>query len=167
MVAAGGRPLEPAKAFIVGVRSSAGLFSIFIYLHLIQSRQCMIYLHDPDEIPLERYHDTELIALQFVESMGFMVDNLNFRKLTPDQQQEFLNNAPFTYPDLNVYVQVTQSQELDSENGERPDLELAALEEDVIELADLVEEVEEHKQQITSMVSKEGLLKILRMLSSF
>jgi len=100
MVAAANKPLEPAKAFIMGVRNSSGSFSIYIYLHLLQSRECMIYLHDSGEIPMESYHETELEAIQFVESMGFMLDNINFRDMQPEQQFNFIEKCPMFFEDL-------------------------------------------------------------------
>jgi hypothetical protein len=36
----------------------------------------------------------EVEGLQFLESMGFMLDNLNFRNLAPDVQAETLRRVP-------------------------------------------------------------------------
>ncbi|RLB52506.1 MAG: hypothetical protein DRI34_14630 [Deltaproteobacteria bacterium] len=158
MVAAEGRPLEPAKAYIVGLRNSSGLFSIYIYLHLIQSADCLIYLHDPVEVPMDAYHDTELEALQFVESMGFMVDNVNFRNLDQQQQGEVLDRMPIFQQDLQAFSQRQQGQ---SETGEEQEDGEAG--EEVLEL----EPLEEVAAPESAVLSGEELKKIVRMLSSF
>jgi len=165
MVAAAGKPLEPAKAFIVGVRNASGLFSIYVYLHLLQSKECLIYLHDPAEIPMESYHDIELEALQFVESMGFMVDNLNFRNLTVDQRDELMQHLPLFHDDLNEFARRMQKDGNENASDEEV-LDLAPLEEGVLDL-DGAAEVTAPAGEREAIVSDEGLAKIIRMFSSF
>ena len=165
MVAAAGKPLEPTKAFIVGVRNASGLFSIYVYLHLLQSKECLIYLHDPVEIPMESYHDMELEALQFVESMGFMVDNLNFRNLPIDQRDELMQHLPPFHDDLNEFARHMQKDGNENASDEEV-LDLAPLEEGVLDL-DGVAEVAAPAGEREAIVSDEGLAKIIRMFSSF
>jgi hypothetical protein len=40
----------------------------------------------------------ELEGLQFMESMGFMLDNLNFRNLPADAQEKTLRRIPLFFP---------------------------------------------------------------------
>jgi hypothetical protein len=162
MVAAANKPLEPAKSYIVGVRNPSGLFSIYVYLHLLQSKECLIYLHDPTEIPMEDYHDTEVEALQFVESMGFMVDNLNFRKMAPDQQQTLMDEMPVFSDDLEGFAKRKEAQSMPSVE-EVEDLEDS---DDVIELDD-VAEVEAAPPAPQKVVTQEGLARIIKLFSSF
>lgn len=165
MVAAASKPLEPAKSFILGVRNTSGLFSIYVYLHLLQSKECMIYLHDPPEVPMESYHDTELEALQFVESMGFMVDNVNFRNLAPEQQITLMEEMPMFVEDLEAF---DRQQTAAREGGlkEDSDADIPELAEDVVELQELAESGGAQPAHI-QVVSKEGLAKIIKMFSSF
>jgi hypothetical protein len=166
MVAAANKPLEPAKAFILGLRNPSGHFSIYIYLHLLQSKECLIYLHDPPEIPMESYHDTELDALQFVESMGFMVDNVNFRNLSPDQQSTLMSELPMFTEDLEDFA---RRQTAAREGEGSADAEGADLEElpgDVVELQDLADAGADQPAQV-QVVSKEGIAKIIKLFSSF
>lgn len=165
MVAAAGKPLEPAKAFIMGVRNPSGLFSIYIYLHLLQSMECLIYLHDPVEIPMESYHDLEVEALQFVESMGFMVDNLNFRNLPDDQRGELMQRMPVFHEDLKEFARQTQSSD-DQEASDGEILDLAPLEEGVVDL-DNEEKPAAPPAVPEQVLSEEGLVRIVRMFSSF
>jgi hypothetical protein len=162
MVAAANKPLEPAKAFIIGKRNLSGLFSIYIYLHLLQSKECLIYLHDPPEIPMESYHDTELEALQFVESMGFMVDNVNFRNLAPEQQTAFMEEFPMFTEDLEAFARKQSA----AREGEEPALEEGADLEELVELQELADAAG-GKPANVQVVSKEGVAKIIKLFSSF
>jgi hypothetical protein len=165
MVAAANKPLEPAKSYILGVRNPSGLFSIYVYLHLLQSKECMIYLHDPTEVPMESYHDTELEALQFVESMGFMVDNVNFRNMAPEQQVTLMEEMPMFVDDLEAFA---RQQEAAREGGLKEDSEtdIPELAEDVVELQELAESSGDQPAHV-EVVSKEGLSKIIKLFSSF
>ena len=167
MVAAAGKPLEATKAYILGMRQSSGLYSIYVYLHLVHSKECLIYLHDPGEIAMEAYHETEVDALQFVESMGFMVDNCNFRNLTPEQQQELIDQMPIFTEDLKEFDRLLNGGDVEVKEGDQEDpVDLGPLEEGIIELNEVAEIVPE-AVPVKQVVSKEGLAKIIRLFSSF
>lgn len=164
MVAAMGRSAEPAKAYIVGVRNPSGSFSIYVYLYLVDQHESLIYLHDPAEIPREAYRDNELEALGFVESMGFMIDNLNFRKLPPEQQTELMTEIPCFQADLEAFAASRAGADAPAEDGEQVDL--SPLEDDVLELEEVAEEMVE-TVAASPVLAPEGLAKIARMLGSF
>jgi hypothetical protein len=92
-VAIPGKQAGPAKAFIVGVRTGGG-FNVFVYLHLAEASDCAVYLSDRRNLSPEQYREEESEALGFVESMGFMMDNMNFRNLSAADQDELLRTAP-------------------------------------------------------------------------
>jgi hypothetical protein len=153
MVAAEGRPLEPCQAYIMGVRNPSGLFSIYIYLYQSQSRDCLIYLHEPPEIPMASYQQFELQALNFVESMGFMVDNTNFRSLDTEHRKELIQRLPMFYPSPAAYAQANSQP---------------AATETEVESAEVIELDEEAGQsEVSATVDQEGWQKIIRLLSSF
>jgi hypothetical protein len=159
MVAAEERTTQLAKVFIVGISNKNATFSICIYLYLIESKECLIYLCDPPEIQMGAYRETELEALQFVESMGFMVDNLHFRNLSSQQQSTLLQDLPITYEDLSAYAkrkneEITSGMGASGENEEI--LELSPIEDEPVAI-----------QAGVPAVSKESLIKIVRLLSSF
>lgn len=88
-----GKQPGSAQAFIVGVRLGSGM-ALFIYLHLPQAGDCAVYHTgrrnlSPDDLVAE-----EQDALGFVESMGFMMENMNFRELAPEQQEEMIRSSP-------------------------------------------------------------------------
>lgn len=88
-----GKKAGPAQAFIVGLRGSAGL-SIFVYLHLPQTQDCAVYVPERRNLSAGDYAAEESEAHAFVESMGFMMDNLNFRALPAAQQDQLLKTLP-------------------------------------------------------------------------
>lgn len=167
MVAAANKPQEPAKAFILGQRNPSGLFSIYIYLHLLQSKECLVYLHDPPEIPMESYHDTELDALQFVESMGFMADNVNFRNLAPEQQVTLMEQLPMFTEDLEAFAdRQTALREGGGEPAEEDGMDIEELADDVVELQEVSDTTGARPAQV-QVVSQEGIAKIIKLFSSF
>lgn len=92
-----GTPLgtERTKAYIVGLRLPSGNFTVAIYLHLVESNRACIYASDPIEVSLDGYSELEADAIQFAESMGFMLDNLNFRAKPPEEIARLVNLLPF------------------------------------------------------------------------
>jgi hypothetical protein len=167
MVAAAGGSAEQTKCYIVGVRNDSGLFSVHIYLYMNNTQECLVYLHDPPEIQMDDYHDTELEALGFVESMGFMVDNLNFRTMQPEVQLETMASLPVFHADLKAWA-ATQAgaQTVDEEVDEDGVIDLTPLEDDVIELDEVAEELVDPSPP-AKVITPEGLAKIIRMFSSF
>lgn len=103
-----GTPLgtERTKAYIVGLRLPSGNFTVAIYLHLVESNRACIYAADPMEVTLDGYSTLEADAIQFGESMGFMLDNLNFRAKPPEEISRLIQVLPFfhdTPPRSNNY----------------------------------------------------------------
>ncbi len=88
-----GKQAGPAQAFIVGLRSSGG-FAVFVYLFLSEHHDCAVYVSPRRNLSPEEYAGEEAEALGFVESMGFMMDNANYRGLPQDQQEELLKSLP-------------------------------------------------------------------------
>ncbi len=92
-VAIPGRRAGPAQAFIGCLRGTQG-FTVTIYLWLSESHDCAVYLTDRVAQTPEDYRTLQTDALAFVESMGFMMDNLNYRALPSDRQTEVLVSLP-------------------------------------------------------------------------
>jgi len=88
-----GKQAGPSQAFLLGLRGASG-FAIFVYLYLPESADCAIYISDQRINNAEEYHSAELDAIAFVESMGFILGNMNFRALSPADQDELLRTQP-------------------------------------------------------------------------
>ena len=93
-----GKKAGPAQAFIVGLRGASG-FGCFVYLYLAESADCAVYVSGKRNASAEEYQDEEYDALGFVESMGFMMDNANWRSLPPARQDELLKTLPVFFKD--------------------------------------------------------------------
>jgi hypothetical protein len=89
-----GKPPQPVVGHLCGVRNANGTFSIYVGLHLPKTGENVVYVHDRRQLGVDAYRDVEIEGLQFLESMGFMLDNLNFRNLAPDVQEETLRRIP-------------------------------------------------------------------------
>jgi hypothetical protein len=92
------KPSQSAQAHLVALRNPSGTFSVYVGLFLRQSGENVVYSHDRGEVPLESYSEVELEGLQFLESMGFMLDNTNFRNLAPEAQEQTLRRVPMFFP---------------------------------------------------------------------
>jgi hypothetical protein len=96
-IAAADHPAEPTQSFVV-TSAVGGDLLIRIILYLTKSRIRIPYVWDEGAFPADRRGDVEAEALDFVENMGFMMDNLNLEKLKPDQRRNALSELPLIGP---------------------------------------------------------------------
>ncbi len=89
-----GKPSQQVQGFLCGVRNANGTFSIYVSLFLPKSAENVVYVHDQRQLTLEQYRDVEIEGLHFLESMGFMLDNLNYRNLAAPLQESTLARIP-------------------------------------------------------------------------
>ncbi len=94
VVAVPGEAPQPAQACVCGVRNPNATFSLGIHLLLTVDRRPIVYAHDRPEFPLAEYPAVEAEAREFVESMGFMMENLAFRDQRAAAQEEILARLP-------------------------------------------------------------------------
>jgi hypothetical protein len=85
-----GKASQQVFGHLVGIRNGNGTFSIYVALHLPKSGENVVYVHDRRQLSVEEYRDIEIEGLHFLESMGFMLDNLNFRNLSAEAQDQTL-----------------------------------------------------------------------------
>ena len=89
-----GKEPQAVQGFLCGLRNQNGTFSIFVSLFLPRTSENVVYASNRREVGMEEYRDVEVEGLHFLESMGFMLDNLNFRNLAAAQQVETLKRVP-------------------------------------------------------------------------
>lgn len=87
------RRAGPASGYVLGLRGPKG-FAVFVYLYLAESGECAVYVPSERTVEADRYQAEEAAALTFVESMGFIMDNLNFRGRPPEEQEQLLRTLP-------------------------------------------------------------------------
>jgi len=93
-----GKSPQVAQAFVTGVRNPNASFSIYVYLLLRQEHEAVIFTHPRGQFALEAYREIESEALHFVESMGFMMENVNFRNQATAAQDELMMRLPVFTP---------------------------------------------------------------------
>lgn len=89
-----GRAAQAAVGHLCSLRNGNGTFSVYVSLHLPASGENVFYVREPHELPPDAYAEGERDALAFLESMGFMLDDLQFAKLAPAAQDELLRRIP-------------------------------------------------------------------------
>ncbi len=97
-VAISGKPPQAVQGHLCGLRNANGTFSIYAALHLPKSGENVVYVHSKRQLTVEEYRDVEAEGLHFLESMGFMLDNVNFRNLAPEAQTETMKRVPLFSP---------------------------------------------------------------------
>jgi hypothetical protein len=89
-----GKASQAAQAYLCGVRNPDGTFAVFVSLFLAEAGENVIYAHVPPRLPGGRYAAAEEEGRHFLESMGFILDDLNFRAMAPEQQALAMERFP-------------------------------------------------------------------------
>jgi hypothetical protein len=89
-----GKQPQAVQGLLCSLRNGNGTFSIVVALHLPRTGEHVIYLHEKRQLSAEEYREVQDEGLHFLESMGFMLDNLNFRNMTPELQDQTLKRLP-------------------------------------------------------------------------
>jgi hypothetical protein len=97
-VAIPGKQAGPAQAFVVGLRGGQGA-GVFVYLYLAEAEDCAVYVSGRRIQTADEFREDEDEALAFLESLGLMMDNANWRTLAPAQQDELLKTLPVFFKD--------------------------------------------------------------------
>lgn len=89
-----GRSAQGAQAYLCGVRHDDGSCAVFVSLFLADAGENVVYVHAPPRLPPARYAAAEEEGRQFLESMGFILDDLNFRSMSQEQQALAMERVP-------------------------------------------------------------------------
>jgi hypothetical protein len=93
-----GRAAEPASGHLCVLRNGNGSVSVFVGFHLLLSGVNVVYVHEPPQLAAAAAGDARQEAIQLLESMGFMLDDLRFEALAPAAQEELLRKVPLFSP---------------------------------------------------------------------
>jgi hypothetical protein len=94
VVAVPGKQAQIAQAFVVSLKNPGGSHSVYVHLFLAQTREAVLYAHEPRQLTAQQCREAEEEAHHFCESMGFMLDNISFATLPGAQQDELLRRLP-------------------------------------------------------------------------
>lgn len=133
---------EPTEAFIAGVQRSQDQYEIFAYLYHERTHTARIYVWEGDPVTRATFADVEAQALDFIESMGFMMDNTQFRKQPPEQRQELYDSVPVFAQGGGKYRELLESKE---------DPSLLDLSEELVDLEENPDAFEEEKKVTTAV----------------
>jgi hypothetical protein len=122
------RSPEPAQAYICTIRRG-NLFLVHIYLHLISSNIGLLYRWDAGGVPREVVSTLEQNALEFSESMGFMMSDLRYRELSPEEKQGLFESTPLFHHDLSRFKAEEEIQEIEPEEIGETELVIEPIEE--------------------------------------
>jgi hypothetical protein len=114
---------QPTKSYIIGAATPTGQFSLYVYLLLLETNHPIVYVSDTPEVSLDEFGNLEAEAIQFAESMGFMLDNMNLRARPPEEQAQILAALPFLHENPALLAVTTGQDEGEYET-------LAVIEED-------------------------------------
>src|SRR5438067_2773157 len=81
LVAAGEHPAESVQSWIISQQDASAAFDVFVFFHLTQSNHGVVYRWDGGAVAAAQLGYVQEEAMGFCESMGFMMDNLNFPTL--------------------------------------------------------------------------------------
>ena len=93
-----GKTSQAVQGYLCGLRNPNGSFSIYVGLHLAAAGENVVYVNDKPQLTVDEYRAVEVEGLHFLESMGFMLDNLNFRNLTAELQEQTFKRIPLFHP---------------------------------------------------------------------
>lgn len=107
-------------AFILGTRNEHGYFTVFVYLHQPESKAVVLYVSEPRNLTPDQYKSEEAEALRFVESMGFLIDDVRFPTLSASEQEAVISRVPmFRPPERTVdLIDVAESKDVHHDNLE-------------------------------------------------
>jgi hypothetical protein len=128
------RSPEPAQAYITTLRRD-NLFEVYIYLHLVSSNVGLLYRWDAGAIPREMVTTLQQNALEFTETMGFMMTDLRYRQMSPEDKQSVFESTPVFHQDLSRFkTEEEEVQELEPEEVGETELVIEPIEEPGVEM---------------------------------
>lgn len=86
------KPPQKAEAFVVTLREAGDLVVVFICLWLDRNQELVVYGGAP--VPASAGEDLHEEAIAFCESMGFIMEEMQFGQLDPASQEELLLRLP-------------------------------------------------------------------------
>lgn len=117
-----GKPNQPVQATVVGI-CSGHLFGVFVHLFLTQSLESIVYVDAARAtVQASDYRSLEEDGIAFVESLGFIMESLNYRDMSAEEQAQVLKALPCFLQDFSQLAQSGKKEPPDS-----PQLRLARL----------------------------------------
>jgi hypothetical protein len=100
MVVVPQREPEKAQAFIASVYKQ-NLYHAYIYLYLSVANEGLLYRWSGGGVPGDQLNDIYQAALEFTESMGFMMDDMRYRDKSPGEKADIFAEVPLFHEDIS------------------------------------------------------------------
>lgn len=101
----------PATAFFAAWELGDGAASAVIYLYYTRMHRCAAYAPEPREFAITKLPAIIEEAKEFLESMGFMLDDPGFGTLAADQKQRLVSRTPLFFRDLEAFAAARENDE--------------------------------------------------------
>jgi hypothetical protein len=95
---------QRAKAYICTLQHDGDTFLLHVFLYLPEPNSYVSYGLNEGAFAAEKHKFVEEKALDFLERMGFMMDNLNIQNLSIQEREEVLRQVP---------IVITQTREIE------------------------------------------------------
>lgn len=123
LVAPAEHSAEPTKAYIISIQyENISAFVVYIYLYLLDSGRGVIYRREEGFVSSQEYEQVIEEAFHFLESMGFILDKIDFRSLSPVERGEYFQQQNF-FPPPHEEAPEELTEELVEEAGEESSVE--------------------------------------------
>jgi hypothetical protein len=100
LIAAADRPAEPTESYLCSFQNKSKKIETFLMLYLVKSGIRVFYKTQKGAYLPEDFSEVEADALEFLESMGFTMDNIPFQKMSEVEKTEIFSSYPiFTDPE--------------------------------------------------------------------
>ena len=118
---------ETSEAFLISLNRRGNL-EIYLFFFLKESIKGVVYRYT-EPVTKSNYLDVRNQGLYFLESMGFIMENTDFRKLPEKEKVSLMESLPPFHPDLSKFApkKTTAAEEEDEEEA----IEVEVLEEDL------------------------------------
>ncbi|GAB4298799.1 MAG: hypothetical protein Kow0090_14300 [Myxococcota bacterium] len=88
--------LSAANAYLVGYQENYS-YNLFAYLYYREIAEAQVFTpetHSASRASLQRY---QYAGLDFLEAMGFIMEPINLKAMTPKERNRFINSMPFMH----------------------------------------------------------------------
>ncbi len=123
-----GRQGETSESFLISL-NKGGELQIYLYFFMKESVEGIIYRYT-EPITKSNYMEVRDQGLYFLESMGFIMENTDFRKLPDTEKINLMNSLPPFHPDLTRFA-ARKKKEEEETSEEEEEVEVEILEEDL------------------------------------
>lgn len=89
---------HPTGAYLLGIRHSNSVYTLFLYLFQPGTGAVVVYVSEPRALSWEQFQAEEREALGFVESMGFLLNSMDFGRMSPADRLAVIGRVPLFHP---------------------------------------------------------------------